>query len=361
MNCRLTLTAKLRLALIERLHEAYEWGQLRLIKRIHALLDLADGKTFPEVAERFQLSAQTLRNYVTALILKGLDSLTYQRPPGRPAKLTKTQHKELGDLLDAGPEQAGYDVGGWNTVLIQDVILTKFGVEYTPHYVAELLDVLGFSWQKARFQSDHLEGVALAQQEWMTKTWPEIQALAKQKQAMILFGDEASFAQWGSLSYTWARKGHQPTVKTSGKRKAYKVFGVIDLFSGALFTQGHTGKFNSDSYQAFLLQVLAKTKGHLILIQDGARYHTSKAMQAFFAQHAERLTVYPLPAYSPNFNPIEYLWRKLKRAATHLRYFPTFEALVQKVEEKLQLFATLPDEILALMGKYCESLGTQAA
>jgi hypothetical protein len=36
-----------------------------------------------------------------------------------------------------------------------------------------------------------------------------------------------SFAQWGSLSYTWAPKGQQPEVLTSGKRKAYQVFGLI--------------------------------------------------------------------------------------------------------------------------------------
>jgi len=37
------------------------------------------------------------------------------------------------------------------------------------------------------------------------------------------------------LSYTWARRGRQPEVPTSGKRKGYKVFGAIDYFSGRLF------------------------------------------------------------------------------------------------------------------------------
>ncbi|MDI6770605.1 MAG: hypothetical protein QMD04_13150 [Anaerolineales bacterium] len=52
-------------------------------------------------------------------------------------------------------------------------------------------------------------------------------------------------------------------------------------------SKGIIGKFNAGSYQAFLKEVLEKTQGPLILIQDGARYHTGKAMQAFFA---ERLT-----------------------------------------------------------------------
>jgi transposase len=188
MNCRLTLTAKLRMAVYQRLQPAYDRGQIRLIKRIHALLAVVDGKSLSAVAGQLQLSEQTLRNYLTAFILKGLDSLAYRRPPGRPAKLTQTQRKELADLLDAGPEKAGYEAGGWNTGLIQDLILTRFKAEYTPRCVAELLQTLGFSWQKARFVSDHLADVAPAQQTWSTQTWPEIQAVAKQKHARVLFG-----------------------------------------------------------------------------------------------------------------------------------------------------------------------------
>jgi len=360
-SVKIHFSNKMLLALYERLHRAYAKGQLRLIKRIQALLYLHDGKTVVEVVKILRLSKQAVYNYIKAFLLKGLDSLVYKRPPGRPPKLTKTQRKELGKLIDEGPEKAGYDRGCWDTVLIQDLILTRFGVEYNPHYVAELLKNMGFSYQRARFVSDHIEDVTPEREEWDTKTWPEIMRLAKKKQAMILFGDEASFAQWGSLSYTWARRGRQPTVKTSGKRKAYKVMGFIDYFSGAFFYKTHTGRFNSATYEAFLTEVLAKTKGHLIIIQDGASYHTSKAMQSFFTQHTDRLTVYQLPRYSPDFNPIEYLWRNIKKQATHLRYFPTFDDLTQKVDEKLAYFADLPSSITALMGKYCESLGADVA
>lgn len=106
---------------------------------------------------------------------------------------------------------------------------------------------------------------------------------------------------------------------------------------------------------------MSKTTDPLIIIQDGARYHTSRAMQEFFTQHRDRLTVYQLPRYAPEFNPIEYLWRNLKKLATHLRYFPKFENLVAKVEDKLQYVAGLPEMIRGLIGKYCESLGEQAA
>jgi transposase len=357
---RLQVSNSILTGLYEHLQRAYVMGHLRLVKRIHALLCIIDGKDVAEVATILKLSTQTIYNYVKAFILNQLHSLVYRHSPGRPAKLTATQQKELGEIIDAGPEAAGYDCGCWSTILIQDYILNRFGVEYAPRYVAELLDQMGFSYQRGRFVSDHLEDVTAEQEEWMTKTWPAILRLAEEKGAMILFGDEASFAQWGSLSYTWARKGKQPTVKTSGVRKAYKIMGLIDFLAGAFFYKAHTGRFNSESYQAFLTEVLAKTNQHLLIIQDGASYHTSKAMDEFFAKQVDRITVYPLPRYSPEFNPIEYLWRNVKKQATHLRYFPAFEDLTKKVDEKLAYFAKTPSSILALMGKYLPSLGKEA-
>lgn len=358
MRIRIRLTDSSRQAVVARLHSVYQNGQLRLVKRIHAIFAIVGGESVTEVAELLHLGEQTVRDYVCAFIRKGVDSLSYKRPSGRPPKLTKTERKELADLITAGPEAAGYPSACWSTPVICDLILTRFGVEYHPHYLCELLDELGFSFQKARFVSDHLDEAA--RQQWLTETWPEIRRVAQEKKAMILFGDEASFAQWGSLSYTWAPKGQQPTVKTSGKRKGYKVFGLIDFFSGRLFWKGQTDRFNADSYMTFLQEVLTQTEQHLLLIQDGARYHTSKAMQDFFAAHTDRLTRYQLPSYSPDFNPIEYLWRNVKKDATHLKYFADFAELKQKVDKTMQQLATLPEEILGLMGRYCESLGTAA-
>jgi transposase len=225
-------------------------------------------------------------------------------------------------------------------------------VRYSRFYVCSLLRNLGYSYQKAEFVSDHLDPAR--RQAWLSEKWPQLLAQAKVRRALILFGDEASFAQWGSLSYTWARRGQTPQVKTSGKRKAYKVFGLIEFFSGRLFYRASQGRFNSQSYQEFLLQVLQATTEHLFIIQDGARYHTSAAMHAFFAAQGERITVFQLPSYSPDYNPIEYLWRKTKKKTTHNEYFAEFVELTAAVEEKLAYFAAHPSEMHSLFGRYCE-------
>ncbi len=212
------------------------------------------------------------------------------------------------------------------------MIEREFGVRFAVGYLPALLRGIGFSYQKARFVSDHLNEEA--RRIWLTDTWPAIVATAQEQGALLLFGDEASFAQWGSLGYTWALRGQQPTVLTTGRRKGYKVWGLVDWFSGQLFWVGHAERLTGAGYCAFLGQILAQTDRPLVVIQDGARYHTSKQVQVWQAAHAARLTVYQLPSYSPDYNPIEHVWREVK-GGTHNAYFATFEALLARVETRL--------------------------
>ena len=116
---------------------------------------------------------------------------------GRKSKLTKTQKERIKELVMAGPLAVDYPTGCWTSLLIQHLILTEFGVLYNRHYVCSLLHSLGFSFQKARFVSDHLD--TQRRQQWMEEEWPKILKEASEKRALLLFGDEASFPQWGSL------------------------------------------------------------------------------------------------------------------------------------------------------------------
>jgi transposase len=288
--------------------------------------------------------------WLTAFLVEGVAGLQVQWKGGRPPKLTPTQRQRLAAIVKAGPEAAGFPTGCWHALLIQQVVWREFGVTYNVQYLADLLKNLGFSFQKARFVSDHLDAVARA--AWLATAWPTWRARAEAAGGLLLFGDEASFAQWGSLGYTWAPIGQQPVVKTTGKRKAYKVFGLIEFFSGGLFYQGITGKFNAQSYQAFLAWVLEQTTAPLFLIQDGAKYHHAAALQPFWAAHRTRLFTTRLPSYSPDYNPIEFLWRAAKRQATHNRYFPEFDALITSVEDALAFFASHPERVKALFGRY---------
>ena len=351
---RITFSKETVKRLKQELQEAYIRGDLRAVRRLSVLVMIGERIELAIILAVWNVSHQTVYTWLNEFVLKRWKGFVYRKAPGRPARLTKTQKRQLSKWVEAGPEVCGYRTGCWTSVLIQDLIYQKFHVLYNRFYVCELLHNLGHSYQKARFVSDHLDEEA--RQQWMKEEWPKILSQAKQLGAPVFFGDEASFALWGSLSYTWAPVGHQPQVKTTGVRKGYKVFGAIEFFSGQLFYQGLEERFNSDSYQAFLEYLLSQFSGPVILIQDGARYHTSKATREFLEQHKDHLIVYQLPSYSPDYNPIEYLWKKVKTKATHNRYFEEFAKLTKSVEDALKVLATQADEILRLMGFYTKHM-----
>jgi transposase len=356
---RITFSQETVKRLKQELEQAYARGDTRAVRRLSVLVMIGSRMVLENILALWNVSQQSVYNWLNEFLAERWESLKYEKAPGRPPHLTKSQKRKLSEWIEAGPEACGYPTGCWTSVLIQDLIYRKFHVLYNRFYVCELLRNLGFSFQKARFVSDHLD--AEARRCWMESEWPRILSQAKQQGASLFFGDEASFALWGSLSYTWARKGHQPQVKTTGLRKGYKVFGAIEFFTGRLISQGTEARFQSDSYQAFLQHLLSQVSGTIILIQDGARYHTSKATREFFEQHKDRLLVYQLPSYSPDYNPIEYLWKKIKTKATHNRYFAKFVKLVKSVDEALKVLASQTTEILRLMGVYTKHMAEPSA
>lgn len=357
--CRITFRQETVKRMKVELAKAYGRGDKRAVRRLSVLLMIGKRMSMAQIVSLWNVSLQTVYNWLDEFARTRWQSLGYEKAPGCPSSLTKKQKRQLSKWIEAGPEACGYACGCWTSVLIQDLIMQKFHVLYNRFYVCELLRNLGFSFQKAHFVSDHLD--ADARQCWMESEFPEILKQARQLGASLFFGDEASFALWGSLSYTWGRRGHQPQIPTTGLRKGYKVFGAIEYFSGCLIYQGTEQRFQSDSYQSFLSFLLSQVTGLIILIQDGARYHTSKATRAFLEQHKERLTVYQLPSYSPDYNPIEYLWKKIKTQATHNRYFAEFALLIQSVDQALKVLATQSTQILRLMGIYTRHLADPSA
>jgi len=329
---------------------AYDRGDKRLLRRASALLAYSQGQEINMIAQDLSIAQETLYAWLWAFLLEGVESLNYSPSPGRPSRLTKTQKCRLKALVEAGPLAYGFTQGWWSSLLVQQVILKEFGLLYNRHYVCDLLKNLGFSFQKAKFVSAHLDPTA--RRKWLEETWPGVLQQAKNKKAMILFVDEASFPQWGTLFYTWALRGKQPEVPTSGRRKAYKVFGAVDALSGRLFYQGIQGRFNSQSYIQFLTQIMQKVRVHLMIIQDGAKYHTSRETSAFFDAHRAHLTSIQLPSYSPDFNPIEHLWQAVRKDATHNKYFAQFDEVVDSVEMALRFLLRHRKQVRQILGNY---------
>lgn len=110
----------------------------------------------------------------------------------------------------------------------------------------------------------------------------------------------------------------------------------------------------------FSFQKARLVSDHLdFLFHDGARYHSSTSIQQFFAAHADRITVHPLPSYSPDYNPIAYLWKKTTQWATHNQYCKECAALTVSGEKALAYFATHLETVPGRFGLYCEESGVE--
>jgi transposase len=320
------------------------------LKKIEAILLINKNLPKNEIAKILDISTETLRVWLKEFLYRGLRFLKKLKIPGKSSKLSKSEKKKLCRIIDKGPEASGFMGCCWQTPMINEIIKKEFGINFSTKYISQLLDNLGYSYKRATFVSDARDEEK--RKIWLEEIWPTILKESDQKNSHILFGDECSFAQSGSIGYTWAKKGSTPIVKTSGSTKSYKVFGFIEYYSGTFYSMGYEGRMNSDIYIEFLKEVLKFTRKHLIIIQDGATYHTSEEVDDFFAEHCDRITVYQLPVCSPDYNPIEKLWKKIKEKGTHLKYFPTFDSLVGKVQESLDFFRLKKEEILSLFLNY---------
>ena len=115
--------------------EAVRRGARRLILRVTALLDLAEGVGVAEAAERGGVAESTVYAWLHAFMERRVESLRYGWSPGRPRKLTPTQKARLKELVAAGPLAAGYPTGCWSGVLLADLIQREFGQVYNAHYI----------------------------------------------------------------------------------------------------------------------------------------------------------------------------------------------------------------------------------
>jgi transposase len=70
-------------------------------------------------------------------------------------------------------------------------------------------------------------------------------------------------------------------------------------------------------------------------------------VKEWLANHREFRLV-PLPAYSPNLNLIERLWKFLRKTALN-RWHKTFEAMQEAVAEVLDRLGDYRDELATLM------------
>jgi len=130
-----------------------------------------------------------------------------------------------------------------------------------------------------------------------------------------------------------------PVLLHAPTRKSVALFGAVNLRSGTLVTM-LTSPFNAESFGAFLGE-LARHRDRRrrnVVILDNAGYHRDEKCPT-------SLALSYLPPYSPELNPIERVWKLLRRLRVHNQYFETLDRLLKEVTEQLTEWAR-PNDVL---------------
>jgi transposase len=124
---------------------------------------------------------------------------------------------------------------------------------------------------------------------------------------------------------------HHPT------RKAIGYYGAVRLRDGKFIYQREEELFQGEGFWHFMLDVKQTGRSRdrkIVVISDNARYHHARIHQPWRETMAEEFALHFLPPYSPELNPIERVWKLVRRNCIHNRYFGQLEEVVEVVERQ---------------------------
>jgi len=134
-------------------------NNLRLFTIVKALLMIAEGNSLRSIAAFVHVSERQVLNWLYRFLAERYSWLVDRHycGRGRKSKLNKQQKQRLYGLICDGPEKCGFECGIWTSAIIAELVFREFNVMYSPRYLCDLLKKIGLSYQKAAFESDHLD------------------------------------------------------------------------------------------------------------------------------------------------------------------------------------------------------------
>jgi transposase len=168
-----------------------------------------------------------------------------------------------------------------------------------------------------------------------------------------------------TLAATLGVKGHRPTVGTRDCKDLLYVLAVVNLVSAAVHAntlesprdaKKRTGRSKTrrlqEAFAAHLRHVgrVYPQEQHprVVLLIDNAPWHRGKPIDEALGDNPH-LEFKRLPSYSPQLNPIERFWKKLRRRATHNRLFEALAELKSSLRASLCYFQTMRQKVRSII------------
>lgn len=155
---------------------------------------------------------------------------------------------------------------------------------------------------------------------------------AKAGQRAVFFADAAHFVLAPFLGFLWSFT--RIFIKAPAGRQRFNVLGALNAISHQLITVTNDSYITAESVCQLLPKLAELNLGIPIsLILDNARYQKCALVLELAA--SLKIELLYLPAYSPNLNLIERLWKFVKKQCLYSHYYPDFAAFKAAIIECL--------------------------
>lgn len=148
-----------------------------------------------------------------------------------------------------------------------------------------------------------------------------------------MFQDEAGFGRINKPKYCWCNKEIRPSVPCHHIREYRYVYGAVEPLTGesCFLVMPYC---NTDCMNVFL-EELSKTypKDKIILVCDGAVWHKSESLVI-----PENIKLIFIPPYTPEMNPIEQIWKEIRKRGFKNEVFQTLQKVVEALRKNLCKF-----------------------
>ena len=315
----------------------------RVYQRLTAVLAVATGKTREEVAELLGVSLSQLGEWLRVFRNEGLDALCEIHNKGDPGKLTAGQVEQLKATVRTGCFRNSDQIRHW--------VQSTFGVRYSSSGVKDLLKRIGVSYHQVSgflWKADPDKQHAFVKRVARHKREAKRPGAPRTRRYYV----DACHPVWGlDLVYCcWLLVGQRFLVGVGSGRKRLNILGAYCPDDHEYIDYRLTrDNINGEQIVNFLrlLRATHPETERFILYVDGARYYGSPVVKEWLKRHPE-FHLSPIPAYSPNVNLIERMW-KFMRAKALSRWHKTFADMQAAVSEVLDHLEDYRGELQALM------------
>ena len=312
--------------LLKRISTCSKYGQVR--NRAKCIILLEEGWSIAQVIKIFEVSRKTIYNWVSKWEKEGVLGLYNQKGRGRKPLLNQEQENQVKEWVKQEPK---------NLQKVIDKIHKAWSIKLHKETVKRIIKKLKMTWRRMK------RGLSKEAEEWELEVkLPRLREFLEQEQKGeidLRYLDQSGFSLTPYIPYGWQEEKETLILKSRPGQRI-NVMGLMSR-TQELDYQIIKGSINSQKVINFLDKYHEKIEKKTIIILDQASIHTSDAFVAKYEEWKQnKMEVFWLPAYSPELNLIEILWKFIKYEWIEIEAYNSQKSLIEYLKKVLDNFGS---------------------